>query len=305
MSRKIDTTPDWKAILVGLLTASVFGLGGFFLFRDGGMGSALFLLLPAASGFAVAVTTKPARILTTSLIIALILSLSILLLTGLEGWICVLMALPLIVFGMTVGGFCGYFFRKRMIDSSKFPQTIKFIVLLIAPVFLIGAHSAEQYLIDPLRDETFVTTVSFNAGPDQVWETLKSAESVEASKPFLLKMGLPVPVRCELEKEGVGSRRICYFDSGYIEERITEWNPPNSMKMEVIETNLPNKHWLSFKDASYEIRQEGGNTIVTRRTTIVSRLRPAWYWRPLEGLGVEAEHRYLFEYVSQKLLRGE
>jgi hypothetical protein len=41
--------------------------------------------------------------------------------------------------------------------------------------------------------------------------------------------------------------------------------------------------------------------VITRKTTIVSRLAPAWYWRPLEKIGVETEHEYLFEEVKRKI----
>src|SRR6185436_2397968 len=55
------------------------------------------------------------------------------------------------------------------------------------------------------------------------------------------------------------------------------------------------------KDASYELMEEGGRTRITRKTTIVSRLSPAWYWRKMEKIGVETEHEYLFEEVKRKL----
>jgi hypothetical protein len=143
--------------------------------------------------------------------------------------------------------------------------------------------------------------LTVDAPPERVWAEIKSVESINASKPLLLKMGLPVPISCKLEGEGVGGKRTCYFDSGYIEERITEWNPPATMKLEIVAVTLPGRHWLSFKDASYEIQREGNKTHLIRKTTIISRLYPAWYWRPLEDLGVQAEHDYLFEDIARKL----
>jgi hypothetical protein len=47
--------------------------------------------------------------------------------------------------------------------------------------------------------------------------------------------------------------------------------------------------------------QEGDRTLITRKTTIVSRLSPAWYWRPMEKIGVETEHQYLFEEVKRRV----
>lgn len=302
-----DVSTDWKAILIGILTAILFGLAGFFFLRDknGSMGAVLFLLLPSAAGFAVAVVTKPPKIISASLVMAVILCFFVFLITGAEGWVCVLMATPLIVLGLAIGSLCGYLFRRHIIDRSRFPQTMKCIALLFTPLLLLGANTAERPLRSALRTETFVTSQVLNAEPDQVWQALKSVESIDAPRPFLLRIGLPVPVRCELEGESVGSKRICYFDSGHIEERITEWNPPFSMKMQVTEAKLPGRHWLSFQDASYEIRKQGSSTLVIRKTTINSRLQPAWYWRRLEELGVQTEHDYLFESVRRGITRDQ
>jgi hypothetical protein len=294
---------DLKPLLAGLLTATAFGLAGFLLLRNenGSMGAVLFLFLPAAAGFAVALTTKPPMLITASLIIAVILCLAVLLVTGAEGGVCVLMALPVILIGLAIGGFCGYFFKRLVIDKSRMPQTIKLIALLITPFALMGANAAEKPSRDCVRSETFISSITIDSEPEEVWKAIKSVEHLDLPKPFLMKIGLPVPLRCELHREEVGGKRICYFDSGYIEETIVEWNFPLSMKMEITETRLPGRHWLSFKDCSYELNRRGDRTILIRKTTINSRLQPAWYWRSLEGLGVQTEHDYLFDYLREKL----
>ena len=293
----------WKGVITGLLIGSLFGLGGFVLLRDesGAMGEVLFLLLPAAAGFAVGVVTERAEIVSASLVIAAVLCFAVLLVTGAEGWVCVLMAAPLIAVGLLIGALLGFLFRKYIIDKSKAPKSIKLIVLLLTPLFLAGANTVEQPVRRTPRTETFTTTLTVAASPERVWDQLKSVDALSGSKPFLMRIGLPVPVSCSLEGEGVGARRICYFDSGYIVERVTAWNPPALMRLEITESRLPGRHWLSFKDASYEIRREGDVTVVVRKTTIISRLRPAWYWQPLEGLGVETEHQYLFRDVANRL----
>ena len=73
------------------------------------------------------------------------------------------------------------------------------------------------------------------------------------------------------------------------------------MKFDIVESDVPGRPWLSFKDASYEISRVGNHTVITRKTTIVSRLSPAWYWRRLEAIGVHTEHEYLIEALEQKL----
>ena len=126
-------------------------------------------------------------------------------------------------------------------------------------------------------------------------------DRVNAHKGILMRIGLPVPVSCSIDKEEVGGTRTCYFESGYIEERITEWKPPHSMKLEITAWDVPGRPWLDFKDATYEIHEANGRAVMTRTTTIVSRLLPAWYWKKFEKIGVETEHEYLFEAVRNSL----
>jgi len=289
-------------IIVGVVTAALFGLGGFFLIRDdnGSMGGVLFLLLPSVTGFATAIVARRRNIVLASLIIGLLLCSTILLAMGAEGWVCVLMSAPLIAVGLAIGALLGWVFRKSVIDKSRHSGTLTLLALLVLPGFLMGANSAERESRRMLRAQTVTDVRTLNASPQSVWNELKSMDHIDANRPFLMKIGLPVPVSCKTEGEGVGGKRTCYFESGYIEETITEWNPPTSMKFEITASEVPGRPWLTFKDAGYEIKQEQGRTTVTRSTTIVSRLSPAWYWQRLEALGVHTEHGYLFEALEKR-----
>jgi hypothetical protein len=291
------------AVLVGVATAVVFGLGGFFLINDktGSMGATLFLLLPFATGFATALVARGQKLITASLLIGAIICTAILLLTKMEGLVCVLMSTPLIAFGLTVGALIGVLVRRQLLDKSRKPNVLSLLVLFVIPFFLMGANSAEEESRRTQRLETVTNHLVVDASPEIVWGQLKSVDKISGSKGLLMRIGLPVPVSCVMAGEGVGAKRTCYFESGYIEERVTAWNPPNSMRLEITDSDVPGRPWLTFKDASYGINQENGHTVITRKTTIVSRLSPAWYWRPLEKIGVETEHEYLFEELKKRI----
>lgn len=303
VAARLDPAEFLKGFTAGLITAVVFGLGGFFLVYDrtGSMGAVLFILLPIATGFATALVARVRSILLASLLLGLLICTVVLLVTGAEGFVCVLMSAPLIAIGMAIGALTGSVFRIYVLPGFRKPRVLMMLVLLVLPLFLMGANSAERESRRTLRAETITDTLIVSQSPETVWNELKSMENVNASKGFLMKIGLPVPVSCKTEGEGVGGKRTCYFESGYIEERITEWNFPNSMKFEITASDVPGRPWLTFRDASYQIKREGEHTIVTRSTTIVSRLSPVWYWRRLEAVGVHTEHKYLFEAVENKL----
>jgi hypothetical protein len=291
------------AIAVGVATAVAFGLGGFLLIKDefGSMGGVLFLLLPFATGFATALIVKGTRIITASIAIGAVICTAILLLSKMEGWVCVLMSMPLIAVGMTVGALFGVLVRRKWIDKSRLPNVISLVLLVIIPFFLVGASNAEKPSRRTSRVETVTSRFAVDAPPEVVWNQVTKVDKITGSKGFLMTIGLPVPVSCALQGEGVGATRTCYFESGHIEERVAEWNPPNSMKLEITASDVPGRPWLSFRDASYDIHQENGQTVVTRTTTIISRLSPAIYWRPLEKIGVETEHEYLFEEFKRRI----
>ena len=293
------------AIFAGSGIAVLFGLGGFFLLKDNtsAMGAVLFFLLPFATGLATALFARGMKILFASLIIGAVICTAVLILTKMEGWVCLLMSLPLLAVGMTVGAIIGAAIRRTVIDPAP-PlkgNIFKFLIVIVIPFFLMGANASEETSRRTLRAETMTNQLTVDAAPEVVWNQLKSFDKITGSKGFLMTIGLPVPVSCVMEGEGVGAKRTCYFESGSIEERVTEWQPPNVMKFEITASDVPGRPWLSFKDAAYEIRSENGKAVVTRTTTIISRLSPAWYWRPMEKIGVETEHEYLFEELKRRV----
>jgi hypothetical protein len=293
----------WKALLIGTAVAVAFGLGGFFLVRDdktGAMGVVLFVLLPFATGLATSLVVRGRTIIFASLIMGAVICTGVLIATKMEGWVCLLMSTPLIAIGLALGALVG-FLIGRQIDKQPHPHTITTLLVLTLPLFLMGANSAEKNSRRVPRELTVENRLVVDASPEAAWNQLKSIDRVNGTKGFLMKIGLPVPVSCSMEGEGVGARRTCYFEEGHIEERVTEWNPPKSMKFEITNFDVPGRPWLSFKDASYDIVQENGKTVIIRNTTIISRLAPVVYWRPLETIGVETEHEYLFEELKRRL----
>ena len=292
-----------KGLLVGTAVAVLFGLGGFFLVRDetGSMGVVLFVLLPLATGFATAIVVRGKTLIIGALLMGLIICTGALLATKMEGWVCVLMSAPLIAIGLTVGAIVGAFIRRRITEPNKPNRIFTSLLLLVIPFFLMGANRTEQQSRRTPRELTVENRLVVKASPEAAWNQLRSIDKVSATKGILMKIGLPVPVSCSMEGEGVGAKRTCYFEEGHIEERVTEWNPPKSMKLEITKFDVPGRPWLSFKDASYDIVQENGQTVIIRRTTIISNLSPVFYWRPLEKLGVETEHEYLFDELRRRL----
>ncbi len=295
----------WKAVLTGTLTGTAFSVYGFLLFHAGdvALGYVLFVLVPFATGFAVAMVTSPMRMLVANLVITTVVCFAILLATGREGLVCCVLAAPILIVCLFIGAGVARLLRKFWIDRHKNATILKIVALLAMCSTLKGADFIEQPFRNASRLETVTTVRHFAAPRDQVWQHLKEVGSVAGNKPFLLQIGLPVPLSCSLSYEGVGAMRRCQFNTGEILERVDQWAEPACMRLTIVGNSLPGRHWLTFKNASYVLAEDSGQTMVVRKTTIASRLAPEWYWRPLEHLGVQSEHDYLLNAVARRLER--
>lgn len=155
-------------------------------------------------------------------------------------------------------------------------------------------------MLEHPRTEAIQTAIEINNSLEHVWLDILSLDSVDAVKPMLMYVGLPVPQRCTMQGRGIGAKRTCYFNVGYIEETVTVWNPPYHVGFSIDRTHMPGRHWLGFESAEYFLESKGMITVLTRTTTVTSNLAPAWYWQRFERLGVESEYRYILQAIANR-----
>ena len=292
-----------------LLTVIFFGVGIGFLFLGlVDYSWILFMLLPIVLG--VAIGSMAVRMY--SLIGAVATTIVILLglyIPGLSGIICVVMALGLIVPFI----FLGYVITRLVKQYWKIKDSNRLSVLLLPLLPFLIAAPTEHFL---RTDKEAVIPVSteevFNYTPEQVYDAIKSVDTLNADRPWLMKFDLPVPTKCILEKEEIGGTRTCYFNKGNlsngdfgggtITEKITELERGKVLKMDVTDYNLIGRKWLGFKQAIYYFDKVGEHRCkLTRVTTYTSVLTPRFYWQPLEELGIRQEHEYVFNNLARDL----
>jgi len=303
---------DWKnllkGVLVGGIAGTVVGLGGFYIAEipaTHAMGPVMFILVPLAAGFAIAMVTRDRQTVPAAMLLATIVSLAILIASHTETPVCALIAFPLLALGLLAGVGLGTIFHTLRVKFGGSGTTFTSLVLLSMPLLIFTGHRIEVSTLTHPRQEVVTTTIRLAADPSHVWNDLRSFDSVQGKKPLLMYIGLPVPMRCEMAGSGVGAKRTCYFDRGSIEETVIDWQPPNLMRLSIDRTNMPGRHWLDFEYAEYTLQQDGNDTILTRNTTIISNLYPAWYWRPFERWGVSSEHNYIFSDLVRRAQRQQ
>jgi hypothetical protein len=304
-----DILKDRSFKLSIILTLIFLGTGIAFLFLGlVDYSWVLFILLPIVLG--VAVGSLPVRKYTLlGGVITTILTLLAIYIPGLSGFICIVMAVGLVVPII----FIGYVITRLVKRYKEIKDTNKLSVLLLPLIPFLIAAPTEHFLKAEKEAVISVTTEKvLNYTPEQVYDAIKSVDTLDAEKPWLMSFDLPVPTKCVLEKEEVGGLRTCYFSKGNLSnadfgggtivEKITELERGKVLKMDVIDYNLVGRNWLGFKEAIYYFEKVSVHGCkMTRVTTYTSVLAPRWYWQPMEELGIRQEHNYVFSNLVNDL----
>jgi len=298
---------DWKTSLkatgVGAVSGAAIGLAAFFFLTSRqypSMGAVMFLLVPVVAGFSIVLVARKPNSAVAAALLSVLFSLVMLVAWGKEGLLCAILASPIIVAGLAIGAGIGIAVRKLIGRLSANQTTTTGFLLLMGPVLIVGGERVERPTFQHPRTEILQTTTRANDPPEIVWSRIVSIDHVESSKPLLMYVGLPIPLRCVTQGHGVGAKRTCYFNAGYIEETVTAWNPPYYLGLSIDRTHMPGRHWLGFEGAEYRLQADGRSTLLTRTTIFSSHLHPSWYWRRFERLGVESEHNYILDNVVRR-----
>ncbi len=289
-----------KDFVISIVLSLLFLTLGFALLHYGlfDYGLAFFFFLPFSLGYIFGDSTLKS-VSFIGLIVALAFFISFLLIGELEGLVCVLMAMPFILISIALGVYVKKILNKYPRNKQK-DNLMKSSILPFLLLLTFGFIESE--IID---DTQFVSEVKSEIilpyTPMQVYDAIKSVDTLDAEKPFLMKLDLPIPQKCVLEEEKVGGIRTCYFQGGKIVEKITEIEKGKTLKMDVIDYQLTGRKWLGFREAIYFfVELEDSKTKMTRITTYTSELYPRFYWRPLESIGIEQEHEYVFSNLKKR-----
>jgi len=121
------------------------------------------------------------------------------------------------------------------------------------------------------------SSVVINSLPEVIWDNITNVKIEDFSDPFAFKLlGIPRPLRAELLEEGVGGKRIAYFDTGkrFIQE-ITAWRPLEEYSFDFNpESGFIAGHFFDISDGvfrvpngSYLLTQGKGVTTLKLSTT--------------------------------------
>lgn len=283
---------------------------GFLLLHNGlfGYGISFFVFLPFIIGYLLG-GSRTKKISLLGFGFSFVVFCLLLLQGELEGMVCILMAMPLILISLAIGMALKSIFsstkraaKKNGGDESILDdQILKSSILPFCMLVMVGF--TEKQLTKNNKEVIEVRSeIILPYSPMQVYNAIKTVDTLDAEKPFLMRLDLPVPQKCILEAEEVGAIRTCYFEGGTITEQVTELEKGKILRMDVLDYQLTGRTWLGFREAIYTFEELADGTCkMARITTYTSELYPRVYWEPLERLGVEQEHEYVFRNLQKDL----
>lgn len=293
-----------SAVLAALVMSLTLGFGGY--------GLVMFVFGPFLIGYMAAFFYDGPRARSWFYLVglslgALFLSSLLLLLLGLEGLVCILMALPLggpmAAFGATVV----YWERRYGLGSAGATAGM----LAVFPLLLvIEPHVSPE---PPVYSVT--TSIDVDATPGQVWEQVIAFPEIPPPTEFLFRFGIAYPIRAEIEGKGVGAIRRCVFSTGAFVEPIEIWDEPRMLKFSVESNPAPMREWTPYPSIEpphlngfMESRQgqfklepldEGGTRLIG--TTWYSHgLWPAFYWRLWSDWIIHKIHLRVLEHIRRE-----
>jgi hypothetical protein len=286
------------------LGALVFGAYGF----------GLFLVAPFVIGMTTAYLANRGADIGAKRTATLVLGATVvggiaLLVSALEGVVCIVLAAPLGLAMAVVGGFCG---RAIAAVTTRPPaQSLRGLVALPLVFAFEGAVST------PARFDT-VQTVAVAAPAEAVWQSIVHMEPMAAPSALVFRLGVAYPVSGEFLGEGEGAMRRGVFSTGTALERVTEWIPDRKLAFVVL-TDVPALREISpwqhvhaphvmgyFTSGltSFELaaRADGGTDIIERSSHEL-RLEPVLYWLPIARWIVQQNNARVLAHIRDQAER--
>jgi uncharacterized membrane protein YhaH (DUF805 family) len=231
---------------------------------------------------------------------------------GLEGLICIVMALPLLAGLALLGGalareLAGITHGGR---RARHVHLTLFLVLPLLPA-MEGPTPAE-----PLRSVT--TELVLDAPPADVWPHVVSFPELPPPRRLLFRLGIAAPVGARIAGAGVGSVRHCEFTTGSFVEPITVWDEPRRLAFDVASQPPPMRELSPYArvlaphlDTGFEVLRgefrllpEGDGTRLVGTTWYRVHLAPELYWRLWSDSIVHAIHDRVLEHIARLATEG-
>lgn len=310
-----------------LASIVVFILGLYATEWVGHYGYSLFVGLPGAVGFlSVLLLSGPARRVffcgVGVALIPLVGGTMLFLLTGNEGFICLIMAAPVVLAFAVIGTAVAYlllvaitFLSDRAnalgCGSGKGPRAYSTVLVLLP---LTIALSVEPRFLPHPPTRMVHSSVVVQGDIASVWATVVAFPEITSPPGGVFNYGIAYPIRATIEGTGVGAIRRCTFNTGDFVEPITAWEAPRRLAFDVVENPLPMKEWSFWGDidtphlhgfmvserGQFQLTEQAGATVLLEGTTWYHQnLWPNAYWGAISDRIIHQIHGRVLEHTKE------
>jgi len=293
-----------RSAIAWLITISLFG-GSVWLIRSGLYGWTFFALFPGLLGAVAVWVSRPYsqwRAVVRGAAAGAVGTL-VYLGIGLEGLICVLMAMPLAIPSGALGGWITY-----VLSASRWEaQGVTLMMLLpLGTLSFDASAKPELYMVE--------TAVTVAAPPEVVWKNVVEFPALAEPTEWIFKTGLAYPQRARIEGSGVGAVRHCEFSTGPFVEPIEVWDEPRLLRFSVTENPAPLREWSPYGELDlkhlhgYMVSKQGefrlerlknGQTLLRGTTWYEHGMWPSEYWRWWSDAIIHRIHLRVLEHVKE------
>ncbi len=294
----------WALIGVLLGIAPLFALSGKY-------GAFLFVTIPFSLGFCVSLLKSLDRehrfkeFLFMLFIPAGVL-LVLFLVIGKEGFICLLMAAPIVIGAMLLGILFGWTIQQKL--WSKY-AAIVFVFLLNSCTLIYDAKNTE-FEISSVQTEMII-----HADKEKIWNQLVNHFEFGDADNFFLSRGVSYPVSMEVKNINGCNSLFCEYSNGNIVANIDSLVPgelmrfsfhdaPVSMKETSLYSTVEPEHIrgkILVDYGSFRIVPLGnGNVKVIAASQFRNSLGPHAYWQQWETYLLNKMHQHVLEKIKTK-----
>lgn len=210
---------------------------------------------------------------------------------ALEGIVCIILAAPLAIPVVMLGGVIG---RGLAIARHNRRNPLASVAVLPMVFMLEAAVPPEAPIVTHYE-------IEIAAPAQQVWQALISSEPIAPTPGLPALAGLAYPIKGTLKGEGLGATRTGEFSTGTATEIVTEWEPNKVLAFRV-EDEAPAMEEMSPYRRVHAPHVDGYFTTGETRFVLVPlgdnrtrlkiasehrlRIDPAPYWEPIARLAI-------------------
>jgi hypothetical protein len=226
---------------------------------------------------------------------------------ALEGALCLVMALPIVVLGAAMGAAIGCV-AQRCLPHKAVASTATALLLFPATLVWDAVHPLPATDARPIESSIIV-----DAPAQTVWRSVVAFPPLPPPENWIFRLGIAAPMSAVITGKGVGATRRCIFTTGSFVEPIEVWDPPWELRFGVTSSPDPLTEWTLWKagrpphlNGFLEPTRgqfllepmPGGRTRLVGRTWYRTNMFPEAYWRAWADPIIHAIHLRVLRHVA-------